>query len=91
MSWTDQADFECKHQTMIKAKRINPIKHALHKTNVQPAGMEMFYKGLEDVNMPEFFTVNDLGKMIIGKSVHMRWSTPGELVQNLKKEGMSIK
>ena len=51
----------------------------------KPPGMNEFYKGLIEVNVPEYLIANNLGKQIImGYGEAVDWGPLGEL-ENKKK------
>ena len=66
MSWDDQNQFKYKNEVIPNSNIVHLVLHALLKgIKDRPPGMNLFYKGLSDANVPEYLIANELGKLII--------------------------
>ena len=66
MKWDVNGTFKYKGQLIPNSNIIHLVLHALLKTvKDKPPGMNRFYKGLSEVNVPEFLVSNEMGKLIL--------------------------
>lgn len=87
MKWNDKGTFIYKNKIIPKSNILHLVLHALlKKVKDRPPGMKRFYKGLSDVNVPEYLIANEIGKLLVtGREEEINWRPPGDLIK-IKKE-----
>ena len=62
MKWTSDGTFKYKNKIIPKSNILHLVLHALLKNvKEKPPGMNEFYKGLTEVNVPEYLIANNYG------------------------------
>ena len=89
MKWNLMEHLNIKIKIIPKLNILHLVLHALLKNVTQePPGMQGFYQGLIEVNVPEYLIANDKGREIImGLGEDQDWGPSGELAskKNRKK------
>ena len=75
MKWTSDGIFKYKNIIIPNSNILHLVLHALLKNiDEKPAGMNEFYQGLTEVNVPEYLIANQLGKnIILGQGEDIDW------------------
>ena len=80
MEWDNDGTFRYKGRIIPNSNILHLVLHALLKrVKAKPPGMNRFYLGLKDVNVPEYLVANETGKKIIlGNDINGKGKPPGQ-------------
>lgn len=87
MKWDAEGVFKYKNKTIPGSNILHLVLHALIQINRKPPGMKEFYKGLKEVNVPEYLIKNNIGKLLIsGREDEVQWRPPGDFKKKSQKK-----
>jgi hypothetical protein len=87
ISWNNKGEFIYKGDTIFKSNIIDLLKHVLSNSKTIPKGINQFYEGLVELNIPNYLIKNDYGRDLMGSdSKHYKslWRPPGILDKSIK-------
>ena len=87
IKWTSDGTFKNENKIIPKSNILLLVLHTLLKNvKEKPPGLNEHYKGLTEVNVPEYLIANNLGKQIImGYGEDVDWGPLGELENKRKR------
>jgi hypothetical protein len=96
ISWNDKGEFIYKGDVIPKSNIIDLIKHSFNNSQYTPKGMNEYYQGLSELNVPHYLVQNEYGKYLMSNDIKKdksMWKPPGilEASKNISKKHKSRK